>query len=532
MNLLLACLGLYIVSIIMVPERIVNWHVTPKTATMLVLGLLAVVIMSIPGVEHSVVLGTPQVLALVWGLLCLVSCSWSQSPRFSFRAAMVQMSFALWFVFLSSTLDLYDLTSLAICGTVALVMNAGLATWQHFYGDPWIRLPNGDKKYGEFATFGNRNWYAGYVVGSISFPLYLTVEQSYLWLLVLPLVLWTLYIGRSKAALASLSLGLAGVALPFMVKKYQTMRFRLCFIKSAWYLIRERPFLGHGMRMYRREVYRANVKLNEDTKGKFLDKKNYANPKPREVHNDYVGFAVEVGLVGLILFMSVIVAVLIGAATNLSLGTVVLTYGVLAMMVDGLVFYPFRQAGMGIIFWTLLAMVSVATTTAVPVYYTPTILASLIIGLIVCIPLGRTTYAYVMSNYLANKAFVTKDARYIKRAERYDRYNSMLLSAVIPPLMNTDVIAACACSNRIIEHFDGDTIPWSTWTNYGNARLGLGSVMEAKRAYEIATSYLPYYRPALRGIKQCDQILNNGGKIVIDFSPQEKPPDGLQNTNA
>ena len=509
--------ALFLVGVITLPLKIVNWHVVPKTTVALVTGLVVLVIMLWPLGENVIRLGSAQIAALAWGLWCLLSCSWSRLPEFSFRTAAVQMAFVLIFIAGSSSLGPETLTWLCIAGGSAIGLNAALAIHQFYWGDPWIK----PLRKGPFGTYGNRNWFASASIGSAGFLIYLGLERSPIWWVVLALVIYALWIGKSKAALVSLTLGLGVIVLPWIWHKFPSMRKRLYFNRAGFFLIKEKPLLGHGMRMFRREVYRAQSEINKAEKGQFLVKEKYNNPKPRETHNDYVGFTVDCGLIGLLLFLAPIVFVLVNTIQSLNsvvnLSVLILGYSVLAMLIDGALFYPFRQAGMALPFWIGLAALESLTGASATYIYTVSPLVSTLGIVVLGLPLAKITHDYSMTNYYANKAFGKNSPKDMDKALKLDRHNSMYLSAILPSLMKQDVIAACHCAHRIIEHYDGDTIPWTTWTQYGQARMSIGSIPEAKKAFEIALTSLPWFKPAQNGLAQCEKILSNGGSVTINF---------------
>jgi hypothetical protein len=133
-----------------------------------------------------------------------------------------------------------------------------------------------------------------------------------------------------------------------------------------------------------------------------------------------------------------------------------------------------------------------------------------------------------------SKAFLTGNAECVTKALKADPHNSMALMAVGAGASKSDPLTAALCAHEMIEHMDGDTLPWAIFGLYGDARLALGSVIEAKRSFQTGLQYLPYYRPCFEGVGKCDNILKSGGKVIIKYSEDqgEKPKDGLQNDPA
>lgn len=513
-------LGVLLVSIIETPMLLINWHIVPKHALTLLMGAASVCLMVIPGRELTFNLGPAQACALGWGLWCLATCAWSHNPRCSYRTAWSQMSLALIFVLISS--NRVNLTTVAIFGTIGLMINAFFATYQHWYGDPWIPAKkgvSGGQTGCGFGTLGNRNWYSAYVCGAVAFPLYLAFSQSLWWLGCFAYVLWTLKLSRCKGALLALTLGLGALVLIFskrLRKQMYTLRYRLRYWQAGWFLFKERPFLGHGMRQFRREVYRAHATLDKRTNGAFLDPKTYPNPRPRETHNDFLGFAVDTGLVGLSLLLGVVVFALIGGSS------LALTFGIVAVLFNALVFYPLRTGGAALVFWVLLGMLATGGTALT---YQASPVVSVVVFLVFGLPILITTYRYVMSHFYGNMGFKTNNGRYMERALRLDPNNSTCLTALLPTLMTQDAVAASDCAKRILEHFDGDTVPWAILSSYGQTRMALGSFIEAQRIFEQGLEIMPHDGPLKRGLAQCKKVIQ-GGKVEINFKPQEPAKNG------
>ncbi len=505
---------LFLVSVVEVPTRIVNWHVTPKHILVLIMGMVVVVLATLPG-QHQIALGWAQILALSWGAWCLATTAWSPVACYSIRPAITQICFVITFVALSS----YDVDLMLIClsGTLGLVLNACFSFYQHFKGDPWIA----EKKCKcGFATFGNRNWYAAYALGAIGFPFWLMVNHSYWWTIVVLFTIVTLFLARSKAALMAMTLGLGGVMLfsKKFRKKLNTLTYRFSYWTAGLWLIKERPWIGHGMRMYRREVYRAHQELNKASKGKFLDPKNYPNPKPREAHNDYIGYAVEGGLIGLALFLGAV-----GFALADSLGSA-FSLAVIYCLINALVFYNLRCPASGLIFWILLGL----GVSSVPTTYVATVPVTLLATIAFIIPVGIITYRYMMAHVIANVAFKTGQAEYMEKALRYDPYCSTFIFPLVSALIGKDPVQASFYIHRIMEHYDGDSVPWAMWEALGKARMSVGSIIEARGCFKESLTTMPYYKPSLKALAECNKVIK-AGKIAIEF--KQETADGLQNNS-
>jgi O-antigen ligase len=133
-------------------------------------------------------------------------------------------------------------------------------------------------------------------------------------------------------------------------------RFHLAEI--AWKMIRDRPLLGCGLNTYVFEM----VPYTEVPTPAGVTRK-YGEEWPA-VHNIYLLVWAEQGLVGLALFLLVHLAILRTAWRNLRVEDEVLfainigcMFGILAVMLDGMVSFTLRFSGPLRVFWTLAALI-------------------------------------------------------------------------------------------------------------------------------------------------------------------------------
>jgi tetratricopeptide (TPR) repeat protein len=184
------------------------------------------------------------------------------------------------------------------------------------------------------------------------------------------------------------------------------------------------------------------------------------------------------------------------------------------------VFYPLRAPASLLIFWILMGMVvPIASLTTVP----------MVVALL-ALPILITAYRYYMSHYYANIAFSIGDGDYFTKALKLDPNNSCYLMSIIEIVKKVDPVQAAHVSYQCLSNYDGDTVPWAIWTNLGHTRLATGQIVEARMCFIQALSSLPYYKPALKGLEQCEKVLKEGGQIVIQFHKEK--PNGLQNNGS
>jgi O-antigen ligase len=133
------------------------------------------------------------------------------------------------------------------------------------------------------------------------------------------------------------------------VTQSETLRLRLTryFPASLW-LFKQSPVFGTGLWSYRNLVYEAQAEIQKRNPGFF---KNYPEPKPRRVHNEYLEVLNDGGLIAgavLLLFFITVMrhgwAVIAEEGLDSAVRTVAATAfsAVVAVMVTALFFFPFR----------------------------------------------------------------------------------------------------------------------------------------------------------------------------------------------
>ena len=64
-----------------------------------------------------------------------------------------------------------------------------------------------------------------------------------------------------------------------------SLQYRVKYWQASWHLIKQAPFLGHGLWAYRKTVYDAQAQIQQKDPTYF---DGYRKPQPRRAHNDYL----------------------------------------------------------------------------------------------------------------------------------------------------------------------------------------------------------------------------------------------------
>ncbi|MEI6634001.1 MAG: O-antigen ligase family protein [Chlamydiota bacterium] len=178
---------------------------------------------------------------------------------------------------------------------------------------------------------------------------------------------------RPLAALLALLFAALGVFLfanrHTVAADYTGMKTRSLYWRASWAMIREKPFVGHGLNSFQpyipdhlTKIIAANFPDGVPEGGVTVYEGNFA-------HNEVLGTWIETGLIGLALLVVLLVRFFAQAARNLACGAgpretalnVGAVCGVAAMLGQGMVSYPFRVPASTVSFALLLAFVGSGT---------------------------------------------------------------------------------------------------------------------------------------------------------------------------
>jgi O-antigen ligase len=316
-----------------------------------------------------------------------------------------------------------------------------------------------------------------------------------------------------------------------------TVKLRWKYWQASLMLIKEHPVFGEGLWSYRNRVYEAQARLNESDPDYFKD---YVAPKPRRVHNEYLeilndGGLLAAALLSLFLFWfmkhgwSVIWDEKVQSRDRIITATAF--YSIAGIMVAAAFFFPFRINST--LFMTALMMGIVEG-----MYLRNRELLSEFRGrlfpcarffLVLCwlLLLGIFWFGQIipfkgeLAFFQYRKAFAKRDAKqaekHILRAISYDPYNSQycLYAGKLYMDILRDHVKAGDFFERTIINFNGDLTKWSVYYGKGLLKYRMGSLFEARDAFEKALYYYPLFEPAQKQLKKVNKVIKEHKEIKI-----------------
>uniref|UniRef100_A0A6M3IDW5 Putative O-antigen ligase n=1 Tax=viral metagenome TaxID=1070528 RepID=A0A6M3IDW5_9ZZZZ len=286
-----------------------------------------------------------------------------------------------------------------------------------------------------------------------------------------------------------------------------TLRYRQKYWKIAFNLIKKRLLQGYGLRTYRKEVYFEQAKINQKDGGKFLRPGYYQTPQPRECHNDFIENFVEGGLVGGILFLSIIFFIICNATivkdVTLSTKDFFILAGVISalfgMFVEVFFFFPLRLGSSALMFWISLALLQSFTKLE---YINININLGIILFLVVMLMamLWEGVIKPNLGNYFFTKynftGIITKKEKYLRKAINYCPRESIFRTHLLIGYLDVFPQEADFHAEILRNHFDGMTPAWSSAFNCGAAKLRRRHFEDAFKFFEESLYFLPSFEDA------------------------------------
>ena len=514
------------VPLFFLPRVIYNAFSLPQIFALGLLSSLGVII----GVANGLVsLAAPCLFAILFLAYMVISITWTTPTHNGVKELGLQAPLIFLFLLGSSYITLANssIIALSIAITAALI---SLYAYGQTKGIDWF-FPNNIKKGGDpinaIGTTGNTNFLSGYLVSAFWISVYACASIHWGLIFLPALCGYALYLTKSRAGM----IGMAGSVLfitatsgfmgylpfgplfpvalvgafiflscfivqtiivywePFWNKEidpkgdqvwYATLRYRFCYWLSALQLIKEKPFFGWGMWTFRREVYKAQAKINEKHPN-FLNPRRYITPQPREVHNDYLEHLVEFGFVGASIFGIIVVLVYkIGFGFLLSqtglpcLLMLLLLTNLTGILFNIIYFFALRVPSSGINFWLTCAMIiGIASPTIAS--FSLGIVQISIIALILagffwnCIA-KRFIASYYFSKY-GQGGSVDRASKYLVKTLKYAPYDTLYRTYAMSLTMSSAPEVANYHAEVITSHFDGMSPLWLAFFNRAVASL-------------------------------------------------------------
>ena len=314
------------------------------------------------------------------------------------------------------------------------------------------------------------------------------------------------------------------------------LRFKKYFPPSIW-LFKQSPLFGTGLWSYRNMVYEAQAEIQERNPDFF---KNYPEPKPRRVHNDYLETLNDGGLIAATALLLFFIAVMRhgwaviakeGLDSAIRIAAATAFCAIVAIMVSALFFFPFRINSS--LFMTALMMGLLESLYLRSHEHLKEIsggnrpMGLLSIPLLAFILIGLIWFTGVKPflGELAHFKYETalnqgrpEDAeQFLLKALDHDPHNTAYCVYASQLYKNVfrDSAKARDFTERALVDFNGDVTRWYLFFTKGLLGFRTGSVFEARAAFETALYYNPTFEPAREKLDEVNGVIRQNDKILI-----------------
>jgi O-antigen ligase len=588
----------FVVPILVLPMVLDNAFNTPKTTLALIGASLMAAVYACRLLRGREILvsraSTPKVL-LVLIALNAFSFFYTANPYYTTHAAMMNLTALALFYFAS----LYVTTGGAFLILVAVAASGVLVSIETYlqflsifmifkWAHPGIMV---------MGTIGNSNYLGAYLI----FPLFALAGLVFLLkgrLRLVPLILFVFVLGallftRARAgwfgffislvvflvlmkrvygihlfgylrahALQSATWGFVSLSILVSLWYIAPQRFHVMmdfgnvtnsltlklrmqkYGKASLWLFKQNPLFGTGLWSYRNQVFEAQAQINQAQikEGKPGFFKDYPEPKPESVHNEYLEVLNDGGIVAasvillfLILLFSHAWKVIGDDRIDLRarIMTVTTTSSVVAILLAAFFFFPFRinstlfMTGlmMGLVEAFYLRSRKLVSPASLPRSDARVVMIPLVILLLAGIVWfkGIRPFKAEMEHFKYKKALAqgsAKDAeKYLLQAIAWDPHNTVYNFYASQIYMNLlkDFGKASDYIERATHDYNGDIIRWSLYFVKGLLKYQAGSLFEAQAAFEKALYYNPEFVEAAQKLEEVKKVIQEHDKVLIKF---------------
>ncbi|MBU2499466.1 MAG: O-antigen ligase family protein, partial [Proteobacteria bacterium] len=309
------------------------------------------------------------------------------------------------------------------------------------------------------------------------------------------------------------------------------------YFRASFWLFKQSPLFGTGLWSYRNRVYDAQAEIHKIDENFF---KNYPEPKPRRVHNDYLEILNDGGLLAataLLIFLatimqhgwSIIKDEEIDSQDRIISATAFCS--IIAIMLAALLFFPFRvnstlfmtALNLGLMEGIYLRHRGFINTkeswkSGIRLVFVPLTFLTLL-GSIWFV--GLKPFMGELAYFDYKRAFAQgrpKEAEiFIREALKFDPKNSTycLYASQLYLKNMKDFSKARDFLQRSIIEFNGDLTKWSLYFANGLLNFQTGSLFEAKAAFEKALYYYPAFEAATAKLEEVNKILKDHDQLII-----------------
>ena len=291
-----------------------------------------------------------------------------------------------------------------------------------------------------------------------------------------------------------------------------TLRYRLKYWKIAFNLIMKKPLQGYGLRTYRKEVYLEQSLINKKEGGKFLRPGFYQTPQPRECHNDIIENFVEGGIVGGLIFLSIVIFVLYNATVVKDISNAkdffilsALIASFFGMLVEIFFFFPLRLGSSALMFWMSLALLQ-SFTKADVVNVSPGIVLTLFLAVMIAAMLWEGVIKPNLGNWYFTKYNFTSNMRkkeiYLNKAISVCPKESIFRTHMLVGYLEAFPQEADFHAEMLRNHYDGMIPAWASAYNCGIAKFMRKEFEDAFKFFDESLFFLPYFEDARNRLMQ------------------------------
>ncbi|MBN1104852.1 MAG: O-antigen ligase family protein [Deltaproteobacteria bacterium] len=318
--------------------------------------------------------------------------------------------------------------------------------------------------------------------------------------------------------------------------KTLVLRMQKYYQGSLW-LFKQGPIFGTGLWSFRNGVYAAQAEINRIDPGYF---RNYPEPKPRRVHNEYLEILNDGGLLAafaLLLFTITVMRhgwrVIRGETLETRDRVISATAfcSVLAVLLTAVFFFPFRINTT--LFMTAL-MLGLMEGLYIRNFNTMRApggrgvpFSVLAVPIIVLVIVGMLWFAGIkpfmgeVEHFKYKKALANRNMdeaeRHLLKAIRYDPHNTAYCMWASQLYMNSkkDFVKAEDFISRAIIDFNGDIVPWAAYYVKGLLRFQMGNPFGARHSFEKALYYNPTFQEAGQKLAEVNRVIKEHDQVLI-----------------
>jgi O-antigen ligase len=400
-------------------------------------------------------------------------------------------------------------------------------------------------------SMGNLNHAAAFLAPYLFIAIYLTVNVSTWFAVLIPMILYGVYSTRCYTAMAGMFVGLCVIypkyslwmlsVIPacmialLVFKKRYSEQYKRLFEKKiynltsrfyywliAFNLWKKRPIFGWGMNSFSKETFECQAEMNESDpsllgyKDEQRDEKAKYTPYPERAHNDLVEMLSDGGIIGFILLAGFMGTIIYSAIVS---GNYILLGGLICLMVHGCMFYTLSS--FSYIPYILLAA-CVAQPSDIIWYAIPLPIAIIGVLVIAKLCINRVIKAQMAMVWMHKSVTVIEDAdadtmegaqkgfnlqnEYINKAINLDDVNGHILHVAVTHKMKRDKWLALHYAERAIHLYDGTMRLPELFARCGELQMWCGNIEGAKKSLNYALYLNPRLEMARKVLAHMNRV--------------------------